>query len=205
MTTILDRDGWGAAPAKRATPHPITSRDNAVETIVIHHSVTRTGPFAEILQSIQNGHLNHPTIGYADIAYNGAASSVSSLAANLRGPLTQGGATGHPHDRTSLSIVAVGNYHDPLQDNPTPTLIANIAQLIATWIRAGHVTRTPTLQPHSHYSATACPGDRLRAALPSITAAVAAATSQRTPTDPPDPHLAALKQIRAIADTALEQ
>lgn len=138
-----------------------------MDLVVVHHSVTPDSRWEDMLRAVERLHIDGQ---FVDFAYNGAASNVNDEYTDGRGPLVQGGATGNGIDRTSLSVVAVGQFHSsaPNPTPPTEMLLDNIAGLIARWIRAGHVSRDYQIAPHNQYYSTACCGDLLEPLLQDI-------------------------------------
>jgi hypothetical protein len=110
--------------------------------------------------------------GFLDFAYNGAASNADYTYTDGRGPTVLGGATGNGVDASSLSIVAVGDFHTNGKDIPSAYLVENVASLIVRWMELGHVTPNYSLRPHRDFYATACCGDRLVSKIPEIKALV---------------------------------
>ena len=166
----VSRSEWTSGrPPKSVTRHPMTSNGVPVSLIVLHHTVTPDEPFYQWLRSVEVQHLNGV---YADFAYNGAASNSSAQYTDGRGPTVQGGATGNGVDASSLSIVAVGDFHTGGKDLASDLLVENVAGLIVRWIKGGRVAEDFRLEPHRNFYATACCGDRLVARIPDIKRAV---------------------------------
>jgi len=164
------RSAWRRRQPKRVVPHPVTSAGSAVSLLVMHHTVGSDGPFFPALQSVESQHINGR---YDDFAYNGAVSAVEPYHTDGRGPTVLGGATGNGVDSRSLSIVALGDFHNAGRTAATDLLVSNTADLIVRWIKVGHVSPSFTLDPHRRHYATACCGDRLVNRLPDITKLVA--------------------------------
>jgi len=168
----IPREEWGLLEPKQVVPHPVTSVGQAVSLFVLHHTVTNESPFVRTLQAIERFH--HGGV-YFDIAYNAAASNVTDETAVLRGPLTQGGATGNGVDSYSLSCVAVGSFHregDKRFHEVSDMLINNVAHKAVQWINAGHLSPNFTMDPHREHYETSCCGDALFARIPDIMARV---------------------------------
>lgn len=173
MSALITRHQWGAAPpARRPIPDelPWTELD-------LHHSVTPMGGIGRVKQ-IQKDHLSR---GWRDIAYNTLVCDdgpVEGIGVGVQHLNTGAGVSG--------TICAVGDFHA----NPVPPHIAeHIAQLVAHGYLSGwwppRITR-----PHRQIAATACPGDHLVAAIPSINARAAQILADLTdpgPTQPPVP------------------
>lgn len=172
MPTFVPRSEWGKLEPKQVVPHPVTSEGQAVSLAVLHHTVTNEDPFLRTLQAVERAHLAGD---FFDIAYNGAASNVTDEYAECRGALTQGGATGNGVDSYSLSIVAVGSFHQPDDKRfheVSDLLIDNVATYLVRWIQEGHLSRNFQLDPHREHYSTACCGDALFARIPDIMARV---------------------------------
>ena len=103
---------WGRRPAKRVVPHPVVASGGEVGELVLHHSVTATGPFLEVVRGIQSYHLDGDE-GYFDIAYKYLVSAEGPDVAVGRGS-AQGGATGSGVDGRTFSVCFVGDYSDKL-------------------------------------------------------------------------------------------
>tara|TARA_R110000751_G_scaffold69695_5_gene141407 strand:- start:2025 stop:2576 length:552 start_codon:yes stop_codon:yes gene_type:complete len=137
-----------------------------------------------IWHSYQRYHMD--TRGWTDIAYNFGVGQSGSILAG-RGWKRQGGATGSPDDRESLSICAIGNFE---KQYPTDAMVDAIVGWIKRGVKNGHITPNPTIKGHKDKPyGTSCPGKNLYAKLPAIRSALAL----KEPTEE-----AALAEIKAL-------
>ena len=176
MPTHHSRTDLGLRAPTRVTMHP----NLPAQTVFIHHGASatpRSQPAEEEQwRQYQRYHMDVSGRGWSDIAYNkGAGPSGDTYEG--RGWARQGGATGAPYDANSVSVCAIGNYH---QDLPTDELVRAIARLIRNGIDRGRIAEDADIRPHRAVSQTACPGDHLVDALPRIRALV-----QHTAPEPP--------------------
>lgn len=165
MTVIIGRSGWGALPPNRIAP-PL----RVGLTVVIHHS--DTGFAQDILDAeaitlaIQRDHLSRVkpdgSLEFSDIAYNLLVGPDVVLLG--RGLDVQGGATGNGYDDRTVSVCVIGN----LQDNELPAAErrALVDAIRMCWDRYG----VTSIEPHSAFYTTSCPGDHMRERLASIEA-----------------------------------
>ncbi len=185
---ILPRRLWGALAARYAYSRPVAT----VEEVILHHGASPTptdrtdadndgAPDAEEATMRQYQQYHMGTKNWSDIAYN-FGSGDSGHTYEGRGWERQGGATGYPYDRRSISIVALGNFdvHEPSQ-----AMLEGIAGLILEGMALGWISPTATIKGHRDYKSTNCPGSKLQAQLPTIRALVAAGeiTMKGVPTD----------------------
>jgi len=174
---IFWRKVWDARAAKRAYALPVYP----VSTIFVHHGATMAPLNLEdadgdgipdneeaIWRSYQRYHMD--TRGWSDMAYNFGVGQSGTILAG-RGWKKQGGATGSPEDRKSLSICAIGNFE---KQQPTDEMIDAIVGWIKKGIKNGHITPNPIIKGHKDKPyGTSCPGQNLYAKLPAIREAVA--------------------------------
>ena len=175
--TVFLRSVWDARAAKRAYNLPVYP----VTHIYIHNGATHApldlrdadgDGIPDIEESIWRGYqrFHMDTRDWTDIAYNfGVGKSGAVLEG--RGWRRQGGATGYPDDRRSLSICAIGNFDvSPV----TEEMVTAIIQWIITGIELGHIVKNPVILGHKDKPyATSCPGRFLYAQLPRIRSEVA--------------------------------
>lgn len=157
---IEPRVAWGAKPPKRA-PHKIAPTPR----LWLHHTA---GPAGQTLAAIQAYH--QWSKGWNDIAYSFLATA-DGRAWEGRGALIAGGHTAGDNT-TSHAICAVGDYS---HGAPSPAMVETIAQLVAHGHRQGWWTTRRITGGHREApgAATACPGDRLQALIPTINARAA--------------------------------
>lgn len=170
MSAMTTRHQWGAARPART---PILDELPWAE-LDLHHSAGPMGGVEQVRQ-IQKQHLAR---GWRDIAYN-------TLVCD-DGPV-EGIGIGVQHLNVgrgvSGTICAVGDFHA----NPVPPHIAeHIAQLVAHGFLSGWWPPRIT-HGHRNRAATACPGDHLYAAIPSINARAAQILAELTGGDAPTP------------------
>ena len=178
---FLQRAGWstGAAPTK-VVPHPITSKGQGVDLVVLHHSVTGQSPSMDRARAIEAYHQRDGS-EFFDIAYNYLV-AVDGTAFEARGPYTQGGATGAGQDKLSLSVCAIGNFET---SHPPIMLLDTIGELLSDLVKTGLVKPGFKLQPHSDFKATACCGAHLKTAIPSIMSRVGSTPKAMPAVAPP--------------------
>lgn len=167
---MIKRKQWsGGVTPKQVVRHPVTSAGDAVDTVVLHHSVTSSTPFETVLRSIERYHISGE---FYDIAYNYLLND--SQAAEGRGGFVQGGATGAGMDASSLSVCVLGNFETT---EVSDLQIDTLAGLLVELISVGVLSPRFRLAPHSDYKATACCGKNLTAAIPEVMRRVAAAVA----------------------------
>ncbi len=190
---MIKRKHWSAGVTpKRVVKHPVTSAGGAVDTVVLHHSVTGSEPFETVLRSIERFHINGE---FYDIAYNFLMNDKNT--AEGRGAFVQGGATGAGMDASSLSICVLGDYETAGKHVVSADLVDGLAGLLVDLVKMGVVAPGFNLAAHSDFKATACCGVRLKAEIPRVMrivhAAISGVTEPRKLTDAQK-----LKAIEAI-------
>lgn len=181
LPPIVKREEWARRTVVR-TPLPTQPATG----VVVHHAVSAIEgstidvdndglpeSFEEILREIEDFHLDVRR-WRGGIAYSLLVGHRAGRKAEGRGWGLQSGATGDPDDRVTVSICAVGNYHDV--HDVTDELIRNIAETIAEGITLGHLVPLDQLRIYGHQDkpfATACPGQRLMARLGEVRPLVA--------------------------------
>lgn len=143
--------------------------------VYIHHTAggfprTYAAEKAE-LQSVDRQHHGQ---GWSGIGYNFAV-AVSGRKWTGRGWKSVGA---HNDDENSFTygIVVMGNFvRPPGQDTYTKAELGQVEDAIVDVIKRGQnrettpkIRKRPRVRPHSASDATACPGDHLRARIPSI-------------------------------------
>jgi len=170
---MIKRKQWSAGVTpKRVVKHPITSAGGAVDTVVLHHSVTSSEPFETVLRSIERYHISGE---FYDIAYNFLLNDKHT--AEGRGAFVQGGATGAGMDSSSLSICVLGDYETAGKHVVSADLVNGLAGLLVDLVNMGVVAPGFNLAAHSDFKATACCGVRLKAEIPRVMRIVQAAVS----------------------------
>lgn len=181
LPPIVKREEWARRFVAK-TPLPVKPATAAV----IHHAVSALegstidtdndglpDSFENLLRGIEDFHLD--SRGWqGGIAYSILVGHRAGRKAEGRGWGWQSGATGNPDDRFTVSICAVGNYHDV--HDVTDELVRNIAEVIAEGIALGHLVPLDQLRIYGHQEkpfATACPGQRLMARLNEVRPMVA--------------------------------
>lgn len=163
---VFSRSQWGAAPPKRAS-----RKDDPGNGMAVHHlgdglpARTSLESAMATLRSVQQGHLNHATENYSDIAYNMAVDQLGNIY-ELRGMDVEGGATYGAND-TVRAVLWLGD-----SDVSTPTVAAlqAIAAVYQTAVAKGHLINGASIGGHKDWSSTGCPGERLYRMLPHIRA-----------------------------------
>ena len=190
---MIKRKQWSAGVTpKRVVKHPVTSAGGAVDTVVLHHSVTSSEPFETVLRSIERYHISGE---FYDIAYNFLLND--RYAAEGRGAFVQGGATGAGMDASTLSICVLGDYETAGKHVVSADLVDGLAGLLVDLVKMGVLAPGFNMAAHSDFKATACCGVRLKAEIPRVMrivhAAISGVTEPRKLTDAQK--LAALKTI----------
>ncbi len=188
---IYARKLWEALAPKAKYDLPVYP----VPVVYIHHSVSGVPldlfdgdgdgiPDNEekVWKAIQFYHMF--TRMWSDIAYNFGA-TLSGAVLKGRGWRRQGGATGSPQDRYSLSICAIGDFQ---AHAPSGALVTAIVDWIITGIELGHIRSDVIILGHKDKPyATSCPGKFLHSQIPNIRSRVAAGRMDETmiglPTD----------------------
>lgn len=171
LRSIFLRRVWDALAAKYRYLLPVYP----VTDVYIHHGASfapddvrdQDGdgiPDEEerIARAYQRHHMF--TRGWSDIAYNFLVGLSGSILEG-RGWRHQGGATGSPYDRHSLSICAIGNFQT---QEPTEEMVQAIIGWIITGIELGHIAPDVRIHGHRDASSTSCPGFNLYQHLPRI-------------------------------------
>ena len=136
-----------------------------VDFLVVHWigggdaPTTRSEIIAKI-RSVYNGHMNHPTERYFDIAYN-AAVDQNGQTWELRGMQYQGGATFGANTYTK-SILYIGGETTEISD----TALRRIALFRNQAITNNQLKPNSVIRGHRVYVSTDCPGDYCYAHLP---------------------------------------
>lgn len=168
---IISGTVWG----RRFRGMPSPADHDIIDTLVIHYTgnpsvnipAERIGAY---IHSIQEHHLGNLSAGWVAIAYNFLIDKDGRIWEG-RGPDLANGAN-RPANRTSLSVCLLNGVQD---NTPTPEQIEAVKQL-RSWLES-KVGRSLKLAGHKDYSATACPGE-------SIYAAIQDGTFEGTPTTP---------------------
>lgn len=151
---IITRSEWGAAKPTRRHAIERTPR------LWLHHTAGPTGQSLPIIQRYHQG-----TKGWTDIAYSFLVDT-QGRAYEGRGPLVAGGHTAGDNT-TSHAICAIGDFSTK---TPPAPMIETIAALTAHGHRQGWWSTKSITGGHRQApkAATACPGDRLQAAIAGI-------------------------------------
>jgi N-acetylmuramoyl-L-alanine amidase len=172
LNRILPRALWDALAARYAYNLPVYP----VTHVFIHHGATHApldlrdadgdgAPDNEesTWRGYQRYHMN--SRGWSDIAYSFGV-GLSGQVYEGRGWRRQGGATGSPEDRHSLSICAIGNYEN---QQPSDAMLNAIVAWIVTGIELGHISPDVIILGHKDKPyGTSCPGKNLYQHLPRI-------------------------------------
>lgn len=152
---IVSRSGWAARPAHRFTP----SDPRTLEGVCVHwfgspRAAKRHSGCPALLRSVQQGHLNHPTENYADIAYNMAVCP-HGVVYELRGFHRRSGAngTGLANLRYASVVVMMGE-----GDRLTGEAKDSLRDVIAEYRRRGAGRKVIR---HGEITGSECPGPEL--------------------------------------------
>jgi hypothetical protein len=181
---IVDCNAWGARPARGALP----VHDRRPVRILVHHTATPNvadpGPEAAVrlARGIQNFHMDargwpdtgqHFTVSRGGVVLEGRHHTLEFL---------RGGARRHVEGAhcTGQNVVALGIENEGTYGavDPPDVLWNRLRELCAHL--CGRYGIAPTaIHGHRDFKDTACPGDRLYAALPRLRAEVAGLLGQR--------------------------
>lgn len=154
---FLSRAEWGAA-----APRGSYTRNTAIREVIDHHTAQARGTYrskgdvAARMRSYQRLHLSHgwTDLGYHSITFVMADGSVvvcEGRPAWAVGAHTRGNNTG------TVGNCADGYYHPPVNDQPTPTMLAAMKKARTQKLNGG----SARVVGHRDRNATACPGDTL--------------------------------------------
>jgi hypothetical protein len=157
VAAIRTRAEWQAEPpARPLTPYAV----GAVRGTTIHWEGTPTPaiPTPALLRSIQTFHVEQR--GWRDIAYNLAVDQAGAVW-ECRGLDYRNGA--HPdgtgaNDSTVAVVALIGE-----GQTASPAMLAGLSAACA--IVAAHHPGASQVWPHRYWTATACPGEQLTAAI----------------------------------------
>lgn len=167
--TIYSRDQWGARPWRNRAPYDVPATER--RGVGVHYVGNALGlnvaqPRDQLIQAeirlvrsaIQNPHLD--ARGWSDGAYSFVIGQ-SGVIYVLRGWVWDQFANGPGHNRDwYTACFLIGG-----TERPTPAALASLAWLVAEARRRG---AGDSVVPHSTFQATSCPGDALRAHLPTL-------------------------------------
>ena len=176
---IEPRSAWGATGANGdgALNVPATS-------VAIHHTASNTLPATATVEqeraamrALERTGIARfgSTISYHVVVFpSGRAYEGVSL--NRRGQHVA------RHNSVTRGLAFAGNFSS---SDPTPAALATALGIIEMWRQSPHVIHSAPTRPHSHWSATACPG-RAHSALLAFTPNSAPQPAPAAPT-PPQP------------------
>jgi hypothetical protein len=148
------RASWGAPPT---TPAAVMPEANGVKIHWLGEKAYRTGEHAHCpakVRAVRKAHLDHPTEGYVDVAYNLLVCGHGSVYEG-RGPGYRSGANGNRTLNTGhyavCALLGVG-------ETPSPELLGGLRDAIDLLQQFG---AGPELLGHRDGYATTCPGDDL--------------------------------------------
>ena len=195
MVTIATRASWGArfADGDLTLPQLATG-------VALHHDAGANLPAtatvaAEQARMRQIEQTGQNRFGQG-ISYRGVVIFPSGRAYQGTSWTRRGTHVGG-HNTALVAICFAGNFETA---HPTPAAIATAAAILREG-RGRWFTHDAVLRPHSHWTATACPGRNLRARLHEI---VQAATTTPAPAPAPAPVPAPATPARSVAQMAAE-
>jgi len=169
---IIPRIAWGAKPALKqmATHHPVR--------ITLHHTATKQRPNRSLnaklraLQTFSQSNAKLASGGrkqaWSDMPYHFYISEAGEVAEGLA--LHFSGDTNTNYDPAGhISIVLEGNFN---KEKPESNQLSAVVNLMASLVKH-HGISIDAIDGHSHYAATACPGQNLNALLGRIKSEVA--------------------------------
>lgn len=163
MTTFSRADWQAPAPAggNRLT--------GPLHRVFVHHTVGRTPATVDeaLAEVLAIWHQHTGSNGWSDIGYSWLVDDAGNCFEG-RGWLRSGAHT-EGHNSTAHAICWMGN---SMTRRPSTSAVAAIAQCILDGQRVGAVGPSPSIEGHRDVNATACPGDTLYDALPTIRLAV---------------------------------
>src|SRR4051794_16339185 len=181
---IVNCDQWGSRRARR--PLPVYNRSPV--KILVHHTATANvanpGPDAavKLVRGIQNFHMDtrgwpdtgqHFTVSRRGVVLEGRHHSLEFASVGRR---QVEGAHCTGQNVVALGIENEGTYSrvDP------PAKQWDRLRLLCAWLCRQYKISPTQIYGHRDFKDTACPGDRLYAALPRLRSEVAALLGQRT-------------------------
>ncbi len=177
---VLPRSSWTSEPSR------CTTVENHFYRVAIHHTATpSTNPEARLrqIEAYERGS------GYCDIAYNFAIAPDGRVFEAR--PLPHMSAATLHNNTGSISVVFIGYYHPPVNEQLSEAQVASASRLLSTLGRLHPIPLDAAhILGHRQHPGqnTACPGDNVVARLPEIIARSAAgdvAPPPSTSTPPP--------------------
>lgn len=160
-TTWITRQQWGARPQGAVSLRPISELIGVTVHYTTGQELGQPDPAAWV-RSIQRYHVD--SLGYADIAYNALIDVNGRIYAGRSNAAVgaHSSSAGNWANHHTLGVAFLGN-DDAFVWDVTPA--ANRA--FVDYFRTVHLTlgHKPVVYPHSHWKATACPGDEIRGLL----------------------------------------
>jgi hypothetical protein len=170
-----------------------------VSQVYVHHSAGSAGKdHAATVRSIQAQHMD--VQGWSDIAYHELVAPDGDVYEG-RGLDWQGGAT-QGQNSTSVAWCLLGNFE---VEDVTPAAVDALCVRIAQAARDGRLSPGFRIDGHRDANATACPGSRLYALLPSIRQRVALLLAPKPTPEPEDPEMYVRYNLDPATATAASQ
>jgi N-acetylmuramoyl-L-alanine amidase len=165
---IVPRAAWGAKPADASLMKPLEPRE-----IVIHHTGEKRRPqltLSEKLQKLQRFSQSVGLVGTApkppwgDVPYHFYVDAAGRIAEGRS--LAFAGDSNTPYDTAGRIQIAVEGHFD--EEQPSAAQLAALDRLVL-WLAARHRLPAANISGHSdHVDNTQCPGQGLKAHLPTL-------------------------------------
>ncbi|GIW73547.1 MAG: hypothetical protein KatS3mg103_0069 [Phycisphaerales bacterium] len=156
---MMPRSAWTSQPPTLA----LANRMGRIERITIHHDAMDAGYFRssddarQRLRDIMRVHTGQH--GWADIGYHYAIDPMGTVWQAR--PVQLQGAHVRDHNEHNLGIMLMGNF---MHERPTPQALAALQALLRS-TSARYRVPGARISTHRELATTACPGDRLQAAI----------------------------------------
>ena len=172
---IIPRSGWGANESWMTWP----PQYSPMRKIIVHHTVTENGE-PDPAATVRAIYYYHAIVrGWGDIGYNFLVDRFGNVYEGRSGGFDVIGGHAYGYNVGSLGIGSLGTFGNAGGSvTPSQEMLDSISSLCA-WTASRRLFHpqasslfydryTPNITGHRDYGPTACPGDFLVAALPSV-------------------------------------